>query len=188
MKYSKMLCWVRPHEKKELKKAVNDRFPLIFAKNFNDLISQVKDDSYVIISASRIDSYFEKIRSLQKEFPQNKFHFYAIKEDELFTASQFNLMDEGDSVPGQYVAEELVDNFLGVIPDLWEMRKKEEIPQDLKDALEKNETKNRGIIISKILYLKTLAHFSLRVLRGLPSVSSVVFSFCLFARVRVGSW
>jgi len=43
MKYKRMLCWVRPHEKRMLKEAVNELFPLVFAKNYDDFRSQIKN-------------------------------------------------------------------------------------------------------------------------------------------------
>jgi len=51
MKYKRMLCWVRPHEKKEPKETVNGRFPLVFAKNYEDFKNQITPDAYLIFSA-----------------------------------------------------------------------------------------------------------------------------------------
>jgi hypothetical protein len=124
MEYKKMLCWVRPHEKKELKEAVKGRFPLVIAKNYNDFISKITDDAYLIISLSKTKFSFKKIQSLQNNF-SNKIHFYMLKDDEYFTVIHYNIMDEKNSIPGQYSAKELVNNFLGIIPDLWEMRRNE---------------------------------------------------------------
>jgi hypothetical protein len=132
-----MLCWVRPHEKKELKEAVNGQFPIEFAKNYDDFKTLITDDAYLIVSLSKAKFGFKKIQTLQSIFPQNKFRFYVIKDDEFFSASQYHIMNEVNSVPGQYTAKELVDNFLGIIPDLYAMRENEELPQDWKDAVEK---------------------------------------------------
>jgi hypothetical protein len=54
MKYSRMLCWVRPHEKKELIEAVNGQFPIVFAKNYKDFESQINEGDYLVISLSKI--------------------------------------------------------------------------------------------------------------------------------------
>ncbi|GMO48661.1 MAG: hypothetical protein Pg6C_11280 [Treponemataceae bacterium] len=50
MKYTKMLCWVRPHEKKELIEAVNGQFPIVFAKTFNSLKRKIRENDYLVIS------------------------------------------------------------------------------------------------------------------------------------------
>jgi hypothetical protein len=146
MKYSRMLCWVRPHEKKELKKAVNGQFLLVFAKNYDDFRNQITDDSYLIISLSKTKFGFKKIQILQNEFSVNKFHFYAIKDDEYLSVKQFRIMESENSIPGQYIAKEFVDNFLGIIPDLYKMRESEELPQDLKDAIKKAKPKIEQIL------------------------------------------
>jgi len=111
MKYKRMLCWVRPHEKKELEKAVSDRFPLIFAKNFDDFKQQIKDNDYLVISISRISIGWDKINNLIKEFTNNLFHlldkkagYYTVKEL-LFLTAQSNIINK------KYYPEEIVEEL-----------------------------------------------------------------------------
>ena len=119
MAYNKMLCWVRPREKKELKAAVNNQFPLVFAKSYNDLKCKIECGDYIVISFKRAT---KKTKELIKLFPNNVFAFYEIKEGYIMTSSQFNISDEPNVIIGQYSAIELTNNYLGVIPDLWKMR------------------------------------------------------------------
>jgi hypothetical protein len=118
-KYTRMLCWVRPHEKKELIDAVNGQFPLVFANNYDDFRSKITDDDYLVISFKRVN---KKILDLTKEFYSNTFVFYEIQEFYEMTKLQFNIGDEQNVIKGQYGAEELVKNYLGITPDLWKMR------------------------------------------------------------------
>ena len=145
MKYKRMLCWVRPHEKKELKEAVKRRFPLVFAKNYDDFKNQITDDSYLIISLSKAKFGFTKLKSLQKDFPLNKFHFYTLRNNEYLSASQFHIMDEENFIPGQYNAKEFVDNFCGIIPDLYKSRENEKNSKKWKKTVKNTMPK----IISK---------------------------------------
>jgi hypothetical protein len=137
MKYKRIVCWVRPHEKKELKEAVNGQFPLVFAKNYEDFKNQITDDSYLIISLSKAKFGLVKLKSLQKDFPLNKFHFYTLRDTEYLSVSQFRIMDEENFIPGQYNAKEFVDNFLGIIPDLYKMRENEKNSKEWKKAVKK---------------------------------------------------
>jgi hypothetical protein len=119
MKYEKMLCWVRSHEKKELKEAVNGQFPLVFAKNLDDFKDNICINDYLVISFKRVN---KNILDLVKTFRKNIFVFYEIKEFYEMTPLQFDIFDEENTVTGQYGAEELVKNYLGIIDDLWKMR------------------------------------------------------------------
>jgi hypothetical protein len=121
MKYKRMLCWVRPHEKKELEKAVSGQFPLMFAKNYEDFRSNITQDSYLVISLSKARCG-EKIFNLIKQFSNNCFYLYQIRPEEINTIPGGKLMFEDNVIMGQYGAEELRDNYLGIIPDLWKMR------------------------------------------------------------------
>ena len=114
-----MLCWVRPHEKKELENVVNGQFSTVFTKTLNDFKSQILSDDYLVISFKRVN---RKIRQLVKDFNKNTFVFFEIKEEYIMTSSQFHISDEKNAVAGQYGADEIVNNYLGIIPDLWKMR------------------------------------------------------------------
>jgi hypothetical protein len=129
MKYTRMLCWVRPHEKKELIKAVNNRFPIAFAKNFDDFKNKISKNDYLIISLSKARCG-KKIFDLINTFSNYIFHLYEIRSNEINTNSGFKLMSEKNVIDGQYHAKELCDNYLNIIPDLWEMRKNQKVISD----------------------------------------------------------
>jgi len=122
MKYERMLCWVRPHEKKELKKAVNGQFSLVFARNYDDFKAQIREGDYLVFSLSKARFSIKKIRQLVQDFSKHQFRLYCLKEQEEQTFLQTTIMDESNVVTGQYTEDELVNNFLEIIPDLWEYR------------------------------------------------------------------
>jgi hypothetical protein len=122
MKYTRMLCWVRPHEKKELKEAVNGQFPLVFAKNYDDFKSKICEGDYLVVSLSKARFGIKKLQELVRNFVNNKFHLYQLCEYEEITYSEFKIMDELNVVDGQYGAKELSGNFLEIIDNLWENR------------------------------------------------------------------
>jgi len=126
-KYARMLCWVRPHEKKELIEAVNGRFPIVFAKNYDDFKNQIKEDDYLIFSLSKTRFKLKKINELVDLFPENMFYLFNLKDNEMMYASQATIMDKENVKEGQYNAEDLCKNYLGFIKDLWEMRMSEPI-------------------------------------------------------------
>jgi len=119
MKYSRMLCWIRPREKKELEEAANGQFPLVFAKKYDDFKNSILDGDYIVVSFTRASN---RLRQLIRTFSNNTFSFYEIKEKYIMTSIQFDIVDEPNVTIGQYGPTELINNYLGIIPDLWEMR------------------------------------------------------------------
>jgi len=117
-----MLCWVRPHEKKELIEEIKGRFPVVFAKNFDDFKGQIQDGDYLVMSITKVRCG-KKVFELVRQFPDNRFNLYIVGPTEFFPCLAGLLMNEPNVTDGQYNAQEIVDNYLGVIPDLWEYRK-----------------------------------------------------------------
>ena len=106
-----MLCWVRPHEKKELKEAVNGQFPLEFARNFDDFKNKINKDDYLIMSMTKISIGWNKMyrlienhNNLQFHLFDKKFGKYTVKEL-LFLNMRKNIINK------KYYADELVDEF-----------------------------------------------------------------------------
>jgi len=124
MKYKRMLCWVRPHEKRELMEAAGEQFPIKFAKNLEDFKSKILPNDYLVVSLSKARCG-KKVFDLVRGFLGWKFHLYQIQPDEINTVPGGELMLESNVIEGQYGARELVGNYLGEIPDLWKMRKKQ---------------------------------------------------------------
>ena len=127
MKYARMLCWVRPHEKKELKEAVNNQFPLVFAKNYDDFKNKIREGDYIVMSLSKALFGLNKLQALVRSFPSSIFHLYSLKDTEEMFYQQSLIMNEQNVIDGQYYADELRDNFLQVIPDLWKKRQSDDI-------------------------------------------------------------
>jgi len=123
-----MLCWVRPHEKRELKKAVNGQFPLVFAKNYDDFKTQIKDGDYLVVSLTKAKNGFSRIKELVRSFLNNIFVMYQLRDNEAFTHLEFLIMNEPNVVDGQYDAIEIRDNFLGIINDLYVEKRKNLTP------------------------------------------------------------
>ena len=98
MKYNRMLCWVRPHEKKELKEAVNGQFPLVFAKNFDDFRNQINEGDYLVLSITKISIGWKKMNDFIENFKNTQFHlldknFRKYKANELlFLGIQKNVI------------------------------------------------------------------------------------------------
>jgi len=122
MKYKRMLCWVRPHEEKELIAAVNGQFPLVFANDYSDYKKEIRENDYLVISLSWAEK-LEEIQMLIRAFPQFKFNLYALG-DEIMDTYHFKIMEENNVTNGQYGAEHLVLNYTGEIDDLWEWNQK----------------------------------------------------------------
>jgi hypothetical protein len=113
MKYTRMLCWVRPHEKKELKEAVNGQFPLVFAKNYDDFKSKIENGDYLVFSIVKAAHGFKKCKVLIQSFPDKKFYlYYRRNEDGFMTDNEVTLFEEPNVIPGQYGAAILVRNYL----------------------------------------------------------------------------
>jgi hypothetical protein len=125
MKYTRMVCWVRPHEKIELKNAVNNQFPLVFAKNYDDFRNKITPNSYLVISLSKAKFGLKKLQNLVRLFPNNIFTLYEVRNNDLITNSEYAIMNENNVTDGQYGAIELRDNYLNIIPDLWKHRCKQ---------------------------------------------------------------
>jgi hypothetical protein len=113
MKYSKMLCWVRPHEKKELISKIDNRFSVEFAKNYDDFIARITPDSYLVFSIVKAVRSIKKIQSLVRKFPDIIFHlFYRSSEDGFMTDNELTLFEEANIAQKQYMSDLVISEFL----------------------------------------------------------------------------
>ncbi|GHV80258.1 hypothetical protein AGMMS49944_20490 [Spirochaetia bacterium] len=96
MDYTRMLCWIRPNEKKDLEVAVAGRFPLVFAKNYLNFILQLRSDknTYPVISFGYCNNLIGiiRIKLLMKLFPNIIFRICQLGADELITDRGIELM------------------------------------------------------------------------------------------------
>jgi hypothetical protein len=118
MKYTRMLCWVRPQDRKELEAVAKD-IPLEFVNSLSEFESKITKDSYLIVSLGYINYNFKKFAD---KFPDNTFNLYGVKAHEKQTIQQTLTMGYNNITNGQYDAEELRKNYLGIIKDLWQYR------------------------------------------------------------------
>jgi hypothetical protein len=71
MEYARMVCWVRPHEKKELIEVVDGQFSLVFAKNYDDFKSKINDDDYLVVSLKLAHKYISGFSKMLENCCQN---------------------------------------------------------------------------------------------------------------------
>ena len=118
MKYKGILCYVRPQEKKEIEFAIQD-IPLEFVDSLSEFEKKITKNSYLIVSL-----FFSNkdLKKLADKFPNNTFNFYRLKANEEQTSEQTSLMGYNNITDGQYNADELRNNYLGIIDDLWNYR------------------------------------------------------------------
>jgi len=109
MKYTMMLCLVRPQEEKELKKTVKDQFPLIFAMNNEDFIKKITDKSYLAIALSIAEINLEFIRNLLQKY-SNKIH--VVFDQKYFSNDVLELFTGEDKRCHHYSIESLVKDFI----------------------------------------------------------------------------
>jgi len=113
-----MLCWVRVQDKEEIERVIKG-IPLKFVNSLSDFENMITEDSYLIVSLNFSN---EELKKLAEKFPNNVFNFYRLKTNENQTAAQTQLMGYKNITDGQYNADELRDNYLGIINDLWHHR------------------------------------------------------------------
>jgi hypothetical protein len=118
MKYTRMLCWVRPQDREELEKTIKN-IPLEFVETLSEFENKITDDSYLIISLHFV-TY--KLKKFVDKFPNNIFNLYGLKSHENQTAEQALMMGYHNITEGQYDAEEFQKNYFGIIKDLWQYR------------------------------------------------------------------
>jgi hypothetical protein len=126
-----MLCWVRPYEKKELKEDVKGRFPIEFAKTIDSFKQKIKENDYLVISSilANDKGSIEKLQQLVRSFPKNIFVLhdsYTTSKEGLYDLPSIatTLWDEPNVLSTWYQSVEIVNNFLGIIPDLEEYNQK----------------------------------------------------------------
>jgi hypothetical protein len=113
-----MLCWVRPQDKEEIKNEIRD-ISLEFADSESEFENRITESSYLVVS---LDFSNKNLRNLADKFPNNIFNFYRLKAHEEQTADQTLSMGYNNITDGQYNADELRKNYLGIIKDLWHYR------------------------------------------------------------------
>jgi hypothetical protein len=92
LKYTKIVCFVRPQDRKELEDEIKD-IPLIFANSLRDFAKKITDDSYLIMSLGYITDWnVGKFKRFVRKFPNNIFNLYGLKMLEEQTAKQTEIM------------------------------------------------------------------------------------------------
>jgi hypothetical protein len=117
MKYDRMICWVRPHEKQDLIAEIKERFPVLFVDNVKSLKELIKTNDYVVISCGFAEYFLEEIQDVART-TNNTIALYDRTQDEDFTVNAGDLFREPNVITGLWWSEDIVKNFLGEIPDL----------------------------------------------------------------------
>jgi hypothetical protein len=113
MKYTKMLCWVRPKEKKEIIKVANGRFPVEFTKNYYDFKSRIVPGVCPVFSIVKAVRGLKKCQNLVRSFSTIEFFlYYRSNEDGYMTDNEMTLFEEKNIANGQFTAFELVEKYL----------------------------------------------------------------------------
>jgi hypothetical protein len=107
MKYKRMLCWIRAHEKKELKEAAGEKFCVIFVKTKNDFLENINKDVFSVISlkgAYQLNALYRVVR----KFPTTLFYIMRQDiDDEPITGKESAFLDE----PNIYIYKNMRSNF-----------------------------------------------------------------------------
>jgi len=115
LKYKRMLCWVRPEEKKDLLEIIHrfyEYFPIVFAKNYEDFKLQIQEGDYLVFSIVKASKGFQKCLELVRNFPNLFFHlYYRPSDDGFMTCNEFKLFKEPNIVGQQYMPGLLIEEF-----------------------------------------------------------------------------
>jgi len=109
MKYKRMLCWVRPHEKKELKEAVNGQFSLILTNNYDNFKDNITDDSYIAISLTVANKNLKYLKKLLQDFPNKEFNI--ILNCNCLYNKVIDIFSDEEKVYNHFTISQLVENF-----------------------------------------------------------------------------
>ena len=122
MKYDRMLCWLSREEVKRLKaENKNYNIPIIFAKNYEDFTSQIKDNDYLVFSTKKAKHSMKKLLSMLHQFPNNYFHLYVRTNEGDMSSNELDIQLERN-VSCMYDPNELIKEFVGEI-DVAEKRR-----------------------------------------------------------------
>jgi CO dehydrogenase/acetyl-CoA synthase gamma subunit (corrinoid Fe-S protein) len=117
-----MLCWIYPHEKKELIKVVNNQFPLVFAKNYDDFCNQINKTDYLILSIIKAKTDLIELKTLLESYQQYKFHFVGHLDSESYLQEEFEILEEENAVSVPYDVNELFLEAIGKIENIFQKR------------------------------------------------------------------
>ena len=115
MKYNRMLCWLSRDEIKRLKmENKNYNIPIVFAKNYNDFLSLIRDNDYLVFSTKKAKHNMNKLLIMLHSFPDNFFHLYVRTNDGDMSLNEMEIQSE-KNVSCMYDPIELVQEFVGEI-------------------------------------------------------------------------
>jgi hypothetical protein len=113
MKYTRMLCWLSQKDKVRLKSEnKNYKVPLYISKNFEDFVSQISEDDYIVLSCNSLSKKFKKTIELVRKHNDKTFHIFA-RLDDSNIQNELTLICEPNVVDRQYGRHELFEDFLG---------------------------------------------------------------------------
>jgi hypothetical protein len=110
MKYTRMLCWVKPHEKRKLKETIGNKIPVVFANNYNDFKNNISNGDYLLFSIVKASRGIKKCQCLVRSFPQHIFHLY-FRDNGKIINNEIDMFLENNVASGQYT-------YLNVLNDI----------------------------------------------------------------------
>jgi hypothetical protein len=123
MKYSRMLCWVSRDEIKCLKKEnENYKISIVFAKNYDDFVTLIKDDDYLVFSIKKANKYFPKLELLLTTFSNIFFHAIRRLDNKGTSCQEIAILEKSNVIHLPYDDNELFLEFIGEIDSLYEKR------------------------------------------------------------------
>jgi hypothetical protein len=119
MKYTRMLCWIRPHEKTLLLEEIklqNKDIPVVFVDSLRKFKKNITTDSALILSWAWAEkkSGMKKLQKLLRAFSQHWFAFYTLGAEETITSFEGILMIGEDNVFRHCDPDGLIKFFEGV--------------------------------------------------------------------------
>ena len=109
MAYNKMLCWVNQKSKAEYIKITGSQDNIIFTDNYMEFKNNISIDSYLAISLSTAHQNLNELKTLLKDFPNQKFR--VIFDEERFWCDVIDVFTDADKRCNHYSIEEIIKDF-----------------------------------------------------------------------------
>ena len=122
MKYKRMFCFVNPQERGEIRRIVNNQFPLFFVEDYSYFKDSLNEDDYIVLSILKANNELVELKALLGNFRRYKFHFVGHLDGEGFTPDEFEILDEENAVSIPYDIEELLLEASGKIDNIFQKR------------------------------------------------------------------
>jgi hypothetical protein len=118
MKYTRMVCFVRPIEKKALKEANVKNIPILFIRSTFLMKMIIRSNDYIVVSSMEANNNIKRAKKIVRAFPKNTIVLYDKQPNEDMPAIAGELFHEPNVIGGLFWADDIMNHYLGIIPDL----------------------------------------------------------------------